>query len=305
MEVDFYVEKEQDTSVINDHSDTVLAVSGKGELIGYPEEDSTKGRVTYIDSIGNYKVKALLLDSTYWISIDKNFAIFDSMTVNPYRVDPVKFKDTLIIQLADSLLTDSTRYWAMPLRLKHETTSKFGARWSRWHYGTDLRLKIGDSVTSVFDGVVRVSKYNRGGYGWYILVRHHNGLETIYGHLTKNLVHVGDTVKAGQLIGWGGNTGRSTGPHLHFEVRWQGNAIDPEDLFDFKNDTILALSYEMTPKAYDYVRKMRAKVYHRIRRGDTLYGLARKYRVSVGQICRLNGISRRKVLRVGRTLRIR
>lgn len=268
----------------------------------YPRD--TVRRVNPLDSVGNMKVRALMMDSLYWKAIDTNFVIFDSMTVNPYEVDAVKYKDTLAIILHDSIASDSARWWSMPLS-KNERTSKFGPRWSRWHYGTDLRLKIGDTVRATFDGVVRIAKYNRGGYGWYVLLRHHNGLETLYGHHIKNLVGVGDTVKAGQVVGLGGNTGRSTGPHLHFEVRYQGNAINAEELFDFTNDTLRSGVFVLTPKSFDYIREMRRKKYHRIRSGDTLYGLARRYRVSVGQICRLNRIRRTTILRVGRTLRVK
>lgn len=115
-------------------------------------------------------------------------------------------------------------------------TSHYGYRpkYSRYHKGVDLKLYIGDTVRSAWDGVVRIVKYEPKGYGNYVVIRHHNGLETIYGHLSKHLVKVNQVVTAGQSIGLGGNTGRSTGSHLHFETRFKGIAIDPEKLFDFK-----------------------------------------------------------------------
>lgn len=255
-------------------------------------------------------VRNLLQNSDYWISIDSFFVVFDSMTVNPYDYDAVDYKDSLAISLCDSLSLNDTlpeaefRGWSMPIDHCH-VTSKFGSRWYRWHYGTDLRVAIGDSVYAAFDGVVRISKNNPGGYGQYIMLRHHNGFETLYGHLSKRIVGVGEEVKAGQCIGLGGNTGRSTGPHLHYEVRYRGNAIDPERMYDFKQDTLQSLVYELTPEDFDYIREMRKAVYHRIRSGDTLSGIARKYRVSVRHICRLNGISPRTILRIGRVLRVR
>lgn len=116
-------------------------------------------------------------------------------------------------------------------------TSHFGYRpaYKRYHKGVDLKVYIGDTVRSAFDGVVRIVRYEPNGYGKYVVIRHYNGLETVYGHLSKHLVHVNDSVKAGDPIGLGGNTGRSTGSHLHFETRLLGEAINPELLFDFIN----------------------------------------------------------------------
>ncbi|HBK95324.1 MAG TPA: hypothetical protein DDZ69_09955, partial [Porphyromonadaceae bacterium] len=102
-------------------------------------------------------------------------------------------------------------------------TSNFGRRGSRrYHYGIDLKLQVGDTIYAAFDGKVRVQQYERRGYGYYAVIRHVNGLETVYGHLSKFLVKENDFVKSGQPIALGGNTGRSTGPHLHFETRFLG-----------------------------------------------------------------------------------
>lgn len=244
-------------------------------------------------------------DSLMWRSIDTAYAVFDSLNVDPYGYDPVKFLDTLYVDLYDSIQSDTTRWFSMPLDIRHETTSGFGARYYRWHYGTDIRLDIGDTIRAAFDGIVRISKNNPGGYGLYVMVRHYNGFETIYGHMSKRLVKVGDEVKAGQAIGLGGNTGRSSGPHLHYEFRYKGNPVNPELVYDFDGDSIRSRTFVVQPSNYDYVREMRKKVYHRIRPGDTLSGLAVKYRTSIRKICRLNGISTRTVLRVGRVLRVR
>lgn len=250
------------------------------------------------------KVRALIEDSLFWMAIDTNFAMFDSMSVNPYEVNGAKYKDTNTFVLYDTIQSEGSRSWSMPLKASY-VTSKFGFRRYKWHYGTDLRLSIGDTVLAVFDGVVRVSKRNPGGYGNYILLRHFNGTETVYGHLKKQLVHVGDSVKAGDLIGWGGNTGRSTGPHLHFEVRYHGNAIDATKIFDFEKHTIKLSTITIDPSDYLYLKQLKAARYHRIRSGDTLSGLAVRYRTSVSKICRLNHISTRTVLRIGRVLRVR
>ncbi len=252
-------------------------------------------------------VKDVLNDSLYWMSIDSFFIYFDSMRVDPYGYDGAKYKDTMCIALFDTL-PDSNgiqRSGSMPLTRKHYITSKFGFRRYKWHYGTDLRLAIGDSVVSCFDGVVRVAKYNYRGYGNYIIVRHHNGFETLYGHLNKRLVNVGDKVSAGQLIGWGGNTGRSSGPHLHFEVRFRGEAIDPNIMFDFEQDSIRDQTFCLTPFHYEYIREMRKRIYYKVRRGDTGSGIAAKFHTSWRKICRLNGIRYNSKLRIGQRLRIR
>lgn len=123
-----------------------------------------------------------------------------------------------------------------PLKRCH-ISSSFGYRpqFGRIHKGTDITLAIGDTVSSAFDGKVRLVKYEAKGYGHYVVVRHDNGLETVYGHLSRALVRPNQRVRAGQPIALGGNTGRSTGPHLHFETRYMGLAINPETMIDFEH----------------------------------------------------------------------
>ena len=120
-------------------------------------------------------------------------------------------------------------------------TSHYGyrSRFRRNHYGTDIGVRIGDTIRSAFDGKVRVGEFEARGYGKYVVIRHPNGLETIYGHMSKHLVKPNQVVKAGEPIGLGGSTGRSTGPHLHFETRFLGNKINPEHLFSFENRDVL------------------------------------------------------------------
>jgi murein DD-endopeptidase MepM/ murein hydrolase activator NlpD len=240
------------------------------------------------------------IDSS-WITIAEYYSIWDSRNINPYQIDPATFKDTIRILLYDSL---QGQYWSMPL-MTGIINSKFGWRKYRFHYGTDLDLTIGDPVFACFDGIVRISRYNANGYGNYIVIRHYNGLETLYGHLSKSNVQVGDYVKAGDIIGLGGNTGRSSGPHLHFEVRYAGNAFDPQAMFLFEEKKLVATTFELKPEHYSYASKARQIYYHSVRSGDTLSRIAKKYGVSVTQICRLNGISTRTPLRIGRRLRIR
>jgi murein DD-endopeptidase MepM/ murein hydrolase activator NlpD len=165
-------------------------------------------------------------------------------------------------------------------------------------------------VKAAFDGIVRIVRFDPRGYGYYVLLRHYNGLETLYGHLSKQLVEVGKLVKAGDLIGWGGNTGRSSGPHLHYEVRYQGNAFNASSVYDFPKGALVDRLFSLTPSHFSYFshRKqavVRRPVYHVVRRGDTLGAVARRYGTSVTSLCRLNRISSRSTLRTGQRLRVR
>ncbi len=125
------------------------------------------------------------------------------------------------------------RGFAMPTPSR-KITSKFGPRWGRQHKGLDIKVYTGDTIYAAFDGKVRIVKYNAGGWGYYVVLRHPNGLETLYGHLSKQLVKEDEIVRAGQPIGLGGNSGASTGSHLHFETRLLGTAINPALMFDFE-----------------------------------------------------------------------
>ncbi|MDX5443477.1 MAG: peptidoglycan DD-metalloendopeptidase family protein [Hymenobacteraceae bacterium] len=247
----------------------------------------------------------VLIDSS-WIKIAGYYAIWDTRNINPYKMDGRQLEDTINLKLVD---LENSRLWKMPL-FETPVTSHFGARGGRWHYGTDIDLDNNDTVFAAFDGVIRISKWDGGGYGNYLVLRHYNGLETLYGHLNKPLVEVGQFVKAGQAIGLGGSTGRSSGPHLHYEVRYMGNPINPELMYDFPDYLLKSPEFQITAALFNYYNSAkqsagRRSSYHRIRSGDTLSGIARKYGVSVKQLTRLNNISTSTTLRVGRNLRIR
>lgn len=138
--------------------------------------------------------------------------------------------------------TVDLRNFAMPTKSRL-VTSNYGRRWGRMHKGIDVKVYTGDTIVSAFDGKVRIVKYEPNGYGNYVVIRHNNGLETVYGHLSKHLVIENQKVRAGQPIGLGGNTGRSTGSHLHFETRLLGIAINPAFMFDFANQDVKANKY--------------------------------------------------------------
>ena len=138
------------------------------------------------------------------------------------------------VVIPDSLLIDLTGF-CMPTE-NTKITDIFGyrPRRRRMHYGLDVKVQRGDTIRAAFDGKVRYVSYQRRGYGNYVVIRHPNGLETLYAHLTKKMVDENEVVKAGDPIGLGGNTGRSTGTHLHFETRFMGHFINPERLFNFE-----------------------------------------------------------------------
>ena len=209
-------------------------------------------------------------------------------------------------------------------------TSNFGRRGSRrYHYGVDIKAQTGDTIYAAFDGKIRVKQFDRRGYGNYIVIRHLNGLETVYGHLSKFLVTENDFVMSGDPIGLAGNTGRSFGSHLHLETRFLGKPIDPNFIIDFDNkvchrDTYLVSndSYRKTTQssrvikratASNYVKPSTAKTnkyvsgevkHYKIQKGDTLGAIARRNGTTVKQLCELNNITARTTLRIGRSLRV-
>lgn len=189
-------------------------------------------------------------------------------------------------------------------------TSPFGPRWRRMHNGLDLKVNIGDTIVAAFDGKVRIVKYERRGYGKYVVIRHDNGLETVYGHLSKQLVEENQLVKAGEVIGLGGNTGRSTGSHLHFETRFLGIAINPIYMFDFPKQDIVADTYTFrrtqgSKRAGSHDTQVADGTirYHKVKSGDTLSRIAKLRGVSVSTLCRLNRIKPTTTLRIGQVLR--
>ena len=212
-------------------------------------------------------------------------------------------------------------------------TSEFGGRWGRLHAGIYLKVFIGDTIRSAFDnGVVRISKFNKRGYGYYVVVRHENGLETLYGHMSKILVEEGQHLKAGEPVGLGGSTGRSTGPHLHFELRYLGNPINPRDAIDFNTGKINDRTLVLTKDNFRYQnQKFSKKSKGRkgtaskgkgkkgkgkaskgssggktvtVRKGDTLGAIARRNGTTVAKLQKLNGL-KGTLIRAGQKLRVR
>ena len=214
------------------------------------------------------------------------------------------------VTLPDSFKIDLSGY-CMPTS-NTKITSKFGPRRRRMHNGIDVKVYIGDTIRAAFNGKVRVVKNQgrRTGYGKYVIIRHDNGLETVYGHLSKQLVSEDQYVEAGEVIGLGGNTGRSTGSHLHFETRFLGRAINSALLFDFEKQDIVADSYLFKKGNNRYRRTNSSAIasngdiqYYKVRKGDSLSRISKKTGVSIDRLCKLNGITRRTTLRPNQVLK--
>ncbi len=219
-------------------------------------------------------------------------------------------------------------------------TSNFGARWGRQHKGLDIKVYIGDTIRAAFSGKVRIVKYEPKGYGKYVVIRHHNGLETYYGHMSKQLVRENEEVKAGDPIGLGGNTGRSTGSHLHFETRLCGVALNPALMFDFRNQDVTGdfYTYRRSRYAAESAQATRLRGangnsgngrfdtdededdmemaiaapsasfssevhFHKVKKGETLQSIARKCHTTVDTLCKLNRIGKNIRLMPGQILK--
>lgn len=233
------------------------------------------------------------------------------------------------------------RNFCMPTKSR-AITSNFGARWGRAHKGLDIKVYVGDTIRAAFSGKVRIVR-NQGakkGYGKYIVIRHNNGLETIYGHLSKQLVAENQEVRAGDVIGLGGNTGRSTGSHLHFETRLCGIALNPALMFDFRAQDVTGDYYVYNKSTYEAEAReatrlrgvignggytaeevrgtavasastarqsqpepTRETMYHKVAKGETLTSISKKRGVSIDKLCRMNNITTKSKLRPGMILK--
>jgi LysM repeat protein len=212
--------------------------------------------------------------------------------VNPYQYDLSNLRDTTHI---------SMKGFYTPI--SGHINSDFGFRRHRYHYGVDINLNTGDTIRACFNGMVRITSYDRHGYGYFIVIRHYNKLETVYGHLSKILVAPNQEVKAGDIIGLGGSTGRSTGPHLHFEFRYMGIQINPNDMIDFASFKPKAETFVLSKTTFSYIAEAKKVKYHKVRSGETLSHIAHRYGVSVSYLCRLNHLKKNKVIRPGMRIR--
>ncbi|MFM1772688.1 MAG: hypothetical protein RLZZ71_1830 [Bacteroidota bacterium] len=217
--------------------------------------------------------------------------------------------------LVFQLIIDSCDF-AFPTDIGRQT-SPFGPRWGRLHAGLDLDLDTGDPVYSMFEGLVRISQYSDT-YGNVVVVRHPNGLETLYAHMSARMVVPGQYVQAGNMLGLGGNTGRSYGAHLHFETRYLGNPFDPAYMITPNQKALKSPSFELTkkklnapttsptaPSANNNSKGSSGSKYHTVKRGDTLSSIAAKNRTTVSKLCKLNRIKPSSNLKIGQKIRVR
>jgi len=244
---------------------------------------------------------------------------------NKYAHHETALPDSFRISLKDFCMPTDSRV----------LTSNFGARWGRQHKGLDIKVYIGDTIRAAFSGKVRVVRYERRGYGKYVVIRHYNGLETIYGHMSAQLVVEDQEVRAGDPIGLGGNTGRSTGSHLHFETRLCGVALNPALMFDFRNQDVVDDYYMFRKDSYQRESAIATRLrgvggssfagvndeeielvsaapaasyqqesrFHKVRKGETLYSIARKRGTTVDAIMKLNHLKKSSKLRPGQILK--
>ena len=301
-------------------------------------EERSEGIPVPIDTLDTHDMfsKVVLFDNGTWLyyKIDMSFIPYAIESDHWITEQVHSYNDIALNDLPDTIqltLVDSTCRYCIPH--PGQITSRFKYRWKRAHKGIDIGLHVGDAVYAAFDGIVRAALpiNMTGGYGNVLVIRHPNGLETYYGHLSRFIVKSGDLVKAGELIGYGGSTGRSTGPHLHFETRYKGQAFDPERIFDFESGTLrqevftlkkhyfnINSHYGMTdlqsknastkppkesPKASG---SSKAKpVYYKVRSGDSLAKIAKRQGTTVSKLCKLNGFKSNKVLKVGQRIRVK
>ena len=248
----------------------------------------------------------------------------DSTLVHNPKADLSNLTEPIIIELTNP---QKGEVFVFPTPEIARATSHFGPRRRRFHYGVDLAMPTGEPIYAAFDGVVRFSKFNRS-YGNLVVIHHSNGLETYYAHLSKRHVTPGTQVRAGDIIGLCGNTGRSRGSHLHFEIRYEGNAMNPENVMDCTTRTLLSPTLTLTKdsfrkaakKGYEN-RKGKGKgkgtsaqttsnyssdgKYYKVRSGDTLSRIAKRNGTTVAKLCKLNNLKETSILQIGQRIRLR
>lgn len=276
------------------------------------EKESSKYTLGILNDTTQYKKSLIQFgdydnDAAAESEEDILYASFDTKAIHYLQ----KFNYSNLTTSIPVRLTNerSRKYYTCPV--EGIVSSHFGPRRNRWHYGTDIAMRMGSPIKAMFDGVVRISNW-AGGYGNLIVIRHDNGLETYYGHLSKSLVTNNQRVKAGEIIGLVGSTGHSTGPHLHLEVRYLGAAINPEHMIDFSNYTLKSDNEMFYLTRNDFkstytrstassssnvrlakstpIKSTRSGRSYTIRKGETLGEIAKRNGTTVKKLCKLNNI---------------
>ena len=287
------------------------------ERPGQPEEMDEDDNTDLVRGLPGYALSQK--DDPGAESEDEILYAGDSASVHSEKLD-VSIMEPVTLSLVDP---EQGKRFVFPTPQRAIPTSHFGPRRRRFHYGLDLAMPTGEPIYAAFDGVVRFSKYNSS-YGHLVVIRHDNGLETYYAHLSKRHVAPGMHVKAGDIIGLCGNTGRSRGSHLHFEIRYKGNAMNPENVMNTDTRDLISPEITLTHNSFRKVAKRgkeNANVhssrrsssgnysgdgkYYKVRTGDTLSRIAKRNGITVSKLCKLNGLRESSVIRPGQKLRIR
>lgn len=287
--------------------DTTVVIEFEEEEEEADEYDSVVVNSTekYWDFI---RPRNFLFDTAY-APAHQFYQSWDTVTINPYKVDLKNMHDTI------HLVLNNLNDCAFHPPAIGDITSNFGFRkWGRrlkFHFGTDIRMEVGDPVYAAFEGVVRIAKRSAD-YGYVVLIRHNNGLETLYAHFSQLLAYPGQPVKGGDIIGLAGSTGRSTGPHLHFEVRFLGEKINPTEIIHFPSGSLLNDTFQVDKGCFKHLyeyqsAKLKAKTpkYVKAKKNDTLIKIANRYGVSAKRLSKLNKISVKTKIKSGRRIRLR
>ena len=265
-----------------------------------------------IDTITNRQESIILYDDKSWefISVEKRknylkaFADTSSIFTKSWTNSTFAYKDK---SPPDSILItylDSMGNFVIPVI--DRINSGFKHRNSVFHKGLDIHLTRTTPVKAAFNGKVRYARFNTGGYGNLVIIRHFNGVETYYAHLSRLDVQENQHIQAGEVIGLGGNTGvKWSGPHLHFEVRYHDFAFDPEKMFSIKDS--LLLGDKILLKKSDFHSTIAAsRKYHKIKSGQTLSHLAVRYNTTVSKILKINRkLSMNSIIGIGMKIRVR
>lgn len=217
------------------------------------------------------------------------------------------FKDQFTLDAKHTIELENAQFGCFTMPSWGPLSSPFGWRHKRYHKGVDIQLRKGDTVVCAFDGMVRFAQ-KKGGYGNVVIVRHYNGLETVYGHLMKIKVTEGQVVASGDLIGLAGNTGKSTGPHLHFEVRFMGAPVDPQHIISFDYGSLLYNTVELRKSKSGLLSAYHPDTeYHTVEKGETFAGLASRYCTTTTKLRQLNNMAPKQYVRLkqGQVLRVR
>ncbi len=285
----------------------------KGVVVEQDDEDTTEGyyyQVPFLVNPDEYDEDDYDMPQPFNLGdegVDSEDDIlwegFDTMAIHLPKLDPSTITEPIMIELPRFT-------WPTPVNAR--VSSRFGPRRRRFHYGLDLAQPTGEPIYAAFDGVVRISKRNKS-YGHLVIIHHSNGLETYYAHMSQRNVVAGQQVKSGEVIGLCGNTGRSFGSHLHFEIRYMSNAMNPEDVLDCSTHDLVSHTLVLGPNSFRKVAKggkggggtvTASGGWYRVRQGDTLEKIARRNGTTVKRLCQLNGISQNKTLHPGDRLRV-